>query len=524
MRNIIFLLCIFQFLSCISAQNQNPLQTANDFIPPYSGAFGYGSNMGFYPPYRDEQLADIAAKIGVTTLRPGFFADFAEFWGYDIRQNAFRHYDSLGFKDNVCFIGYPAPKHRDNTIYCGKDSSALFANLYEPIWDKGENGTPVNDKNYYALYVYKVVKLYGKSVKFWEIWNEPDFATTFKTEMAAGLPGAWWNTNPDPCEYALHAPIQHYIRLLRVSYEVIKSIEPNDYVCVGGIGFPSFLDILLRQTDNPTDGSTTPQYPLRGGAYFDVVSYHSYPHIDNSVREWSDKINGFQYFRHSDRAVTGVFKKKKQFEEVLTKHGYEGKKYPIKPFIITECNLPAKAVGEFMGSYEAQRNFIIKALVKAQMHGLWQFHVYQLGEITFEKDLRNEFDLMGLYQKLEGQKVYASPVTESGVAFHTTSQLLSKLTFDAAETAKLSLPDNVDGGAFLNKKTGEKIYCLWAKTNTDQSELASATFSLAQNSDKTLTIKQLNSMAWDFSKTKKVQTVSSKNINLTGSPIFLRIK
>ena len=518
MRNIILTLFIgFSHISCSPAQTRQNVKTANDYVKPYNGSFRYGSNMGYYSPYTDEQLADIAARAGINSLRPGFFENFAEFWGYDIRNNAFRHYDSLGMNENVCFIGYPSPEHRDKTLYCSKDSSALFANMYEPIWDKGENGTPVNDKNYYALFVYKTVNRFKKSVKFWEIWNEPDFGTTFKTEMAPGLPGAWWNTNPDPCEYALHAPVQHYIRLLRISYEVIKSIDPNAYVCTGGIGFPSFLDIILRQTDNPVDGSVTPQYPLKGGAYFDVLSFHSYPHIDGSVREWSNAINGFQYFRHSDRAVAGIYNRKKAFEEVLKKFGYEGNPFPQKHFIITECNIPAKAVGEFMGSYEAQRNFIVKAAIKAQEQGLLQFHVYSLGELTLEKDVRNEFDMMGLYQKLEGTKPYTSALTPTGIAYHSVSKILYGYNFDAVETQKLNLPKEVDGAAFKHPKTTAIIYCLWAKTQADNSEIATAYYTFPTP----LSITGFSVKYWDYAKTLKVEKMTTKNIKLTGSPIFV---
>lgn len=516
-----FLFCL-TFVGCTFAQPPQNIKTANDFVKPYTGNFRYGSNMGYYPPYNDEQLADIAAQVGVNAMRPGFFEHFAETWGYDARIKAFNHYDSLGIVENVCFLGYPSAEHRDKTVYCGKDTSALFANMYEPIWDKGENGTPINEKNYYALYVYKTVKQYGKSVRFWEVWNEPDFATTFKTEMAPSLPGAWWNTNPDPCEYNLHAPVQHYIRLLRISYEVIKTLDKEAYVCLGGIGFPSFLDVLLRQTDNPADGSVTPQYPLRGGAYFDVVSYHSYPHIDNSVREWSNKINGFQHFRHSDRAVEGVYNRKIKFEEVLKKYGYEGKVFPKKHFIITECNIPAKPVGEFMGSYEAQRNFILKALVKAQQNNLLQFHVYSLGELSHEKDMRNEFDMMGLYKKLEGEKPYISPITPSGIAYRSISKILFGYRFDEKETEKLKLPMQADGGAFKHPETDEIIYCLWAKTTKDQSEEAEATytFPFAEPLDRGDSIANVAKMKWDFSQIGDIQVLPFDNIKLSATPTF----
>lgn len=519
MKNISLFAMLFAiFLGCTKAQQPANIQTANDFVPIYKGSFGYGSNMGYYSPHTDEVIADFAAGAGARTLRPAMFAHFVEYWGYDIRLPAFKHYESLGMKDHVMFIGYPSKAQRDNTVYCGKDSSALFANMYEPIWDNGENGTPVNDKNYYALYVWKTVKMYSKWVKFWEIWNEPDYANTFKTQLAAGLPGSWWNANPDPCEYALHAPIQHYIRMLRISYEVIKKIDSTAYVCTGGIGFPSFLDIICRQTDNPDGGKVTPQYPLKGGAYFDVLSYHSYPHIDGSVREWSDKLNGFAYFRHSDRAVEGIFKQKAGFETVLKKHGYDGVKYPNKPFIITECNVPAKEHGEFMGSYTAQRNFLMKSLIKSQVNGLLQFHVYSVGELQEYDKTQSEFDLMGLYSKLENMPKDKVKMQESGIAYATTADILRGYDFDSFETQTLNLPPEVDGAAFRNKTTGVIIYCLWAKTTKDRSEEAAATYSFPAQ----LNIEHVQKRQWNYSQTNDVQIVSSKFIKLSSTPTFFR--
>lgn len=506
----------FITLSCKPATLQTDTRTANDAIPAFNGHFGYGSNMGFYNPYSDMQLADIGARINVHVMRPALDEKFLEKWGYDIRSDLFQHFGDLNMNENTLFLGYPSAAHRDNTVYCGKDSSALFANMYEPIFDNGENGTPVNDKNYYALYVYKVVKKYGKNVKFYEIWNEPDYATTGKTEATPGTPGSWWTSNPDPCEYALHAPIQHYIRLLRISYEVIKSIDASANVCIGGVGIPSFLDAVLRQTDNPKDGTVTKDFPLNGGAYFDVLSYHVYPHIDNSLRAWNNATQTFDQFRHSDRAVAGIFDRKNKMTDVLNKFGYNGSTYAQKHFIITETNIPAKQFGEFIGSYEAQRNYVIKALVKVQQNDILQLYFYSLGEFQVGATAKDEFEKMGLYTPLTNTVPYQMPPTEAGYAFSTTSKILFGFDYDIAETQKLKIPTSVDGAAFKNKTTGEVRYVLWAKTSLDQSEIAQELYSFPT----ALNLKSVKRRDWDFSKTQKEILIPSSNINLTGTPTF----
>ncbi|MEK7254725.1 MAG: hypothetical protein AAB316_08275, partial [Bacteroidota bacterium] len=473
----VFLLASYSLFSQITF-------TANDTVPAFEGRFRFGANMGAYFPWRDENLADIAAGnpdmgirgAGVDALRPLLSEWFLEYWGYDIRLDAFKHYQSLGIEDNVVFVGYPSPEHQDKTHFCEAGPSELFANLYEPIWDNGENGTPVNDDNYYALYLYKMVSIYDPYVKYWEIWNEPDFDFTGGSSALPGQPGNWWEHNPNPCGYALHAPIFHYIRMLRISYEVIKSLSPNDYVAIGGIGHAAFLDVVLRNSDNPADGSVDSLYPNLGGAYFDVLSFHSYPHIDNSTRVWDDNIGGFKHFRYSDRCLDGLLKRQADLREVLEDRGYDGATFPKKEWIVTESNIPSKAFGEYLGSPEAQRNYIIKALVASQQNDIRQFHVYQLSDIEPAKRANSEFQLMGLYASIDSIPLYTQKINPVGVAYKTTSMFLKGKRYDAAQTAKLNLPSNVRGGAF-RAENGSFTYVLWAVTSKDNSEKANATFS-----------------------------------------------
>ena len=261
----------------------------------------------------------------------------------------FKFYNSLGIKDNTVFLEKPSDAHRDKNKYdgCG-DQSMIFTNLYQPIWDGGANNTPINDNNYYALYVYNTVLLYKDYVKFWEIVNEPDYDFGANGWKGPGQPGNWFDKNPSACELVnLKAPIFYYNRMLRISYEVIKSIDPTALVAPGGIGYPGFLDAILRNTDNPSGGAVTSDYPNKGGAYFDVLSYHKYPMYD------------LKNNRHSDAAAADVVSAKGDFQAVLSKYGYGGT-YPNKLWIVTESNIPRKPIGEFIGGDDVQRNFLIK--------------------------------------------------------------------------------------------------------------------------------------------------------------------
>lgn len=502
-------------------------RTANDYVKPYSGKFGYGTNVGFYENWTAEELGSISMGdpaynvpgVGVNTMRPALYEWFQEQWGYDFRIRTFEHYASLGARDNVVFIGYPSEEHRDPTKYCPDKQSELFKNMYEPIWDGGENGTPINDENYYAAYVYKTVNLYKDYVKFWEVWNEPDFSFTPNSVEQPGEPGNWWENNPDPCDYDIHAPVFHYIRLLRISYEVIKYVDEEAYVAIGGIGYPSFLDAVLRNSDNPQEGKVTGDFPLKGGAYFDVLSYHTYPHIDGSLRSWSNDIGGFVYNRHTDAAVDGVLRLQNEFKEVLNKHGYNGQQYPNKEWIITESQVPRKPLTRNWGSDEIQVNFIIKSLVECQKNNIHQFHIFTLGDKFSYEDAVNiydEYHIMGMYQNLFKTQFPNQEENDVGIAYKTVSDLLGDARFDHAEYNKLELPEGVRGGVFKDD-AGKHTYVFWAKTKSDNSEAAH----LVVNLRRLLNTGQIEIRKWNYSKTGGVQTDVGNNVSLTGTPIFI---
>ena len=506
--------------------------TANDLVPPYTGGFHPSANMGAYSSFSDETLAELAAGnpeigvpgAGVKSLRPGLFEKFLEQWGYDVRVPAFEFYQSLGMGDHTVIVGFPSEEHRDPTQYCPGIQSELFANMYSPIWDGGANGTPYNDENYYAAYLYKTVSLYKDYVRFWEIWNEPGFDYTGGLGYAEpGSPGNWWENNPDPCDYKLRAPIFHYVRLLRISWEIIKTLDPDAYVVVSGTGYPSFLDAILRNTDNPADGSVTSEYPLKGGAYFDVMGYHSYPHFDGSLREWSDTLNDWIHSRHSDGAVDGILKTKETYQNLLSEYGYDGSTFPEKLWIITEVNLPRKSFpdptdpGEnFIGSAEAQRNFMIKAMTACMANDILQMQVYKLAEDNHFENAYSEFDLMGLYKRLNYNNLYFQELNEEGIAHKTASDILFGKIFDPARTAQLNLGANLGGGAFKDEH-GNFTYVLWAKTQTDQSEAASATYTFPVG----MGVQDLLKCEWDASQTHNAVSSPPANISLTGTPVFL---
>ena len=448
--------------------------TAQSHVQPYPAAFGYGTNLGYYgPAWTDERLAAAARAAGATTIRVTLPEAFLEKWGADSRQPAFRYYaDSLGLRDLVCFVGEPAPDHRDPVTYPGcSEASRLFANLYEPIWNADST---VNPNNYYAHYIYLLTQRYGANIRVWEVVNEPDYVTGNQNE-------SWLKRPPEPAELPnVLAPIYRYVRTLRITWEVVKKYRPAAYVTPGGLGYAQYLDALLRYTDNPRDGAATPAFPASGGAYFDVLDYHVYPSYYLRRRNWW-RAGRFAYQRNSDAAAAQLIGHRDAMAAVLRRYGYDGTTYPRKHFIVTETNISRRPAEWRAGSDEMQRNFGIKALVLAQQHGLRQVHFYSLGEAADAPPPatpvsgEDEFKLMGLYENLSRDAPGHERLTQLGQAIRSAAAQLRGLRFDSARTAALQLPTAVAGAAFSGP--ARTVFVLWAKTQNDQSEAAEATYS-----------------------------------------------
>ena len=528
--HFLMLAILFFFMACKPASNfeevenfSKEVENANTTANVYDGYFLFGSNMGWLNNnWKDEDVADIlvgnASKkidgVGVNSLRPALYEDYVMTWGYDVRVNTFKYYENIGAKANVVFIAdRPSEEHRESKQYVLGLNSQSFNHLYDPIWDNGEHGTPVNDFNPYAKYVYEVAKRYKGQVKFWEIKNEPDLTPNWYCAGAEpGTPCNWWDNDPPPGDLTnWYAPIQSYVRLLRISYEVIKSVDPEAFICVGGIGYASFLDAILRNTDNPDGGKVTEKYPHKGGAWFDCLSFHCYPMY--YLRAWDNSIWDFRYSRHSDAAVDALKMRQAELETVLTKYGYGGE-FPAKEVIVTETNIPNKRIGESIGSPEAQRNYLVKAAVIGQKNRIRGIYVFGPWDNVEQNADGWDYDYMGLYKPLPATPSGVLRVNESGIAWRTASKMLKERRYDPAQTAKLSLPAGIDGGAFHSTKTNDYIYVLWAKTSKDLNETASGSYTFPN----TIAVNMLNITLWDGSST----TINGRWITLNGSPVFIK--
>ena len=221
---------------------------------------------GFHSTYKTESVRSLMAYAGFDGQRKKLPELHLNRWGYGIELGVCEISEKFGILDSVGYLCTPTYEHSSNAT--NNPELCYPANLYEPIWLK--NGS-VNPKNYWAYYINETVHTYKKYVKIWEAWNEPDHVVNADTGR--------WETEP-PVPETLdhwHGTIFQYIRLLRITYEVAKKEDPDCWVATGGLGYPYFLDGIMRYTDNPDGGKLTKEYPAYGGAYFDCDAYHKYP-------------------------------------------------------------------------------------------------------------------------------------------------------------------------------------------------------------------------------------------------------
>lgn len=546
---------------------RNPIQgvipsgfyTANDFASElaYTQPYLYGGNLGFFPGsgFDDTEIAELNVQAGNGSIRP-FLGDWI-ITGYSptFRVPFFETYtDTLGLQQLTCVLGEPntpglnggnpaAPNHKLTVTFPGVGAAAkVFANLYEPIWDDPDTRNTVNTDNFFANYVKQVVDNYGEFIAIYCIVNEPDF-TFSTTEAEQPNSDGTWRLNIPPASQLdnLNAPIFYYIRMLRIAWEVIKQFQPTAFVTGGGFGYPYFIKNVCELSDNPGDtdtttdtnlwgsgtsikGSGTPgsttaiDFPLQGGAYLDIICYHTYPFYKLNV--WDDGCSCFVQHRYSDWALDKHLEYEQNFNEILQDHGYDGDMYPRKKYIVTETDMLQESVAGEWGSEDSANNYLTKVHVYAQIPQTGTYRTLQLYKygIAEGADSNPYFNVCGLYGDLVTGGPYTPATAPKNSQYWTNlteTQLLSGSPYNSTRTAALSLPSDIRGAAFLNAGTGKYTYVLWAVTTTNESEVAADTFDFTVVGGFTGDVAQT-----DYSDTGILVPVISPVVALTGFPQY----
>lgn len=455
-----------------------------------SSSFRYGFNAGYpNPAFSDQDLAKLGIAAGVTSERVSLPESHLDRWGYEIEVADVKAYHALGMGSLVGFLTSPIRAHSTAPVSVADWELVHYipANLYEPVL--GADGA-INPQNYWADYVYRVVSIYHEWIQVWEIWNEPDWVSDW------ALTQQWPSRAPVASDLPrFNGSIYDYVRMLRVSREAAKLADPNALIATGGIGYPSFLDAVLRYSDEPTSGKIDEAHPKTGADYIDVVSFHHYPIYTAG---------------NSESALESFLGQKAALELVTEAHG---RTYAWE---CTETGAPHRAVGTFPGGDEYARNYLMKAMASAHEIGMSGLHWFVLSDGAAAGASDDPYSFMGLYHPVGSLSAASEArLTDSGVAYRTLTSLLSGASFDAEKTSAIrsSLPSNVRTVAYLDADRRTRLV-LWAAAAAG-SESASQDVELTSERDWV-------QFAWDASKTSTSVPVSSRGGTVTltvlGSP------
>ena len=432
--SIVFLVAVIVIIIVIVVSNSKKLtgtnvgaylKTPNPSKLEYRMGAGWA---GFDESWELDNMRALIKYAGFSSMRKKLPEQHFDNWGYSIELGVCEANERHGIIDLVGYLCTPSKIHSsnvsDNSEFCYPD------HLYEPIWLK--NGS-VNPNNYWANYVYKVVNTYKKYVRIWETWNEPDY-------IRSGVDTGDWSKIPPKPEHLVNwkGTIFQYIRLLRITYEVAKKVDPDCWVATGGLGYPDFLDAIMRYTDNPVDGSLTKNYPGYGGAYFDCDCYHKYPKWGTVDIETGERVDD----RGSDSDARKVVILKKDHHFITKKYGF-GDKYPEKIFVATETGLDSEE-----GEDVKRRNWIIKTALMCIEYDVKQHH-----QLVFTDDGKGMGDIqnIGRFSTLEEAYTHLKRSSKGRLVLYKMN--LGKYIFDEKKTQKFrkKLPANITGMVLKRK-------------------------------------------------------------------------
>lgn len=455
---------------------------------PVTYGFRYGINLGHRNgAWGDDKEGALAAESGARSIRIKLPAAHLKQWGAEIEKGDIASYASHGMKDHIGFL-IGSPTVGDTIAPSGsqdwQNEYYIPKSLYEPIF--GTDGN-INPANTWAKYIFEVVSTYKDSIKVWHIWNEPDWTPDW--HVVDG-----WKTNPPKKEELprFNGSIFDYVRMLRIAKQAALKADPDSLIATGGIGYPPFLDAILRYTDNPADGAVTDAYPAKGGDYVDVLDFHYYPVFSA---------------KSSDPSVDDFMASKKALQDVLDTRGKK-----VRGWNVSETGAPMATTTEYptIGSPEYARNYLLKAYTVAQQNGIGGVDWFILS--NGDDPGKSAYDRMGLYgdlAKLSAPDQAAK--TDTGKAFTTLQQVLGGSGYDDTATKALGLPAGARGIAF--QKDGKRRIALWAST-TGTTETASANVELA-------TTAGFDVYAWDGAKTGADAASGKAKLALTGAPLLL---
>lgn len=282
--------------------------------------------------------------------------------------------------------------------------SAIDQTKRGPWYNFGECGMPTN-MAYVTTFLSALFTRYAGKIKYFEIWNEPDFAQDYT--------GFWWGSTQD------------LLLLAKTCYEWIKANHPS--VIVLSPGFTDWFGKKALETSayrflNTTLTSTG----KKGHEYCDYIAFHPYTMFysgTTATRGWANTCVDIRY---------------NYLESMLSLNSILGTN---KPLIVSEFGVDSSIVGNLIPYYyslsgEEQATLMWRLLAYCAVRGIKGFYIYSY-----------DSGLSGAWCTYDG-RTETKELTNMINDFHNK---ISGKTINSCQRFN-------DGRLLLNMSTGEQ-YC-----------------------------------------------------------------
>ncbi|MEO8607990.1 MAG: hypothetical protein ABI690_08920 [Chloroflexota bacterium] len=342
-----------------------------------------------------------------------------------------------GLQVDAILLGSPSFHRSGGTI------EGINAPAFSDGTDAAGGGKTPNSGNPWAMFVYQAVLRYkpggllaqqglipsGAGITVWEAWNEPDLSM-------------FWSASP-----------QDYARLLKVTYLVVHTVDPNARVMFGGLAYGNpdkddwLAHVLAIYANDSGRGANN--------WYMDIVGVHNY-----------------SYAKRSGLVV-------RRINQTLAKYGI------YRPVWLNESGVPVwddypgptgaandPASRALRATMQQQANFVVESTAYAWAEGADVVFIHQLyddcgnqaGGTNFAPNSGQSGDAYGLYRNERNEPCYSqSPLPgtprPAAAAFYRMAQIFGILPF-----GKPDVEFSDDGGiaiSFDRLTSEERIVVVW---------------------------------------------------------------
>lgn len=469
-----------------------------------------GENTGYYGSgFTDQNLDSLMKKGGMNSARVFLSIYNYKLYGMSTFTARFKYpYDSLHMRHNVFNLNIQVSDGnytgRDTTTVGGHQTwlpSGLYLNPFNV-------DSSINTSNVWAKFCYDVISALKGKYDYYEVDNEPDANNVASSNLDSITASSTSFQKHRPLGVnltSLYAPHgdSDYVQLCKITYQVIKHVDPTAKICTGGFLNPYYHIWFIR------DG---------GYNWVDMLDYHYYPYMNYGWGYWNNSTH-----MNSDGALYSM----DSMNNIIRRGEASVSGGVTKPIMVTETNVPGwpnnsgtTSLPTYLNWSTAQiaSNYAVKLMADFNHKGYSHIDLFNVGCYADSgvSNTTDQFPSMGLYFNLSTTSFTHEAFTQQGRAMKAFSRF--QYWQDTATTA--TFPTGVRGFRF--DSAGYKMYMVWADQNYPY--LNSATASTSRIGDTTLTATYTVPTGASYLKFDKWGNnlgIVSGSITLTGDPIYL---